>query len=172
MVSTHEELLDAATLREAFGGHPAGVAVVTADTAHGPVALTATSLFSASAEPPVLVFSVSDASSSAPGIAAADTVVVHLLDAHDRDLAVLGATSGVDRFSGVQPWRRLPTGEPYFPGARRWIRARPLDRMTAGTSTVIAVLALGHGERDGAAEEPLVYHGRRWHRLGEHSALD
>jgi flavin reductase (DIM6/NTAB) family NADH-FMN oxidoreductase RutF len=173
--------LDVASVRQIFGDHPAGVSVVTADAGAGPVALTATSLFSASAEPPILVFSISDSSSSSPTIAVAETFVIHLLDADDRALGVLCSTSGVDRFSGEQPWERLPTGEPYFPGARRWVRVQPVDRMVAGTATVLAVLALEHGERrtDAAAGEtaapspsrPLVYHGRRWHGIGDHSAL-
>lgn len=168
--------IDADQFKAAFRNHPAGVAVITADAGHGPVALTATSVFSVSAEPPVLVFSISDLSSSTPTIAAASTVVVHLLDHHDLDLAVLCSTSGIDRFADTRMWRRLSTGEPFFPAARRWIRARPIDRMTAGRSTVLSVLAVETGESqrtDGAAvpdeEGPLVYHDRAWHRIGDHS---
>ena len=85
----------------AFRAHPAGVALVTADAGGGPVALTATSVASVSADPPMLMFSVSDASSSSPTIAVADTVVVHLLRAEQLHLAKLGATSGIDRFADV-----------------------------------------------------------------------
>lgn len=156
----------------AFRNHAAGVAVITADAGDGPVGLTATSVFSVSAEPPLLVFSLSDRSSSAPTIRRADTVVVHLLGAEQVNLATLCATSEVDRFADTGLWDRLGTGEPYFPSARTWIRGRVIDRMTAGSSTIIAVHAL---EAEVSIEEsgsgPLVYHNRTWHTLDEHSAI-
>lgn len=164
--------------KAAFRNHPAGVAVITADAGEGPVALTATSVFSVSAEPPLLVFSISDLSSSTPTIRKADTVVVHLLGAAQLDIAKLGATSGIDRFADTSIWQRLPTGEPYFPAAHAWIRGRVVNKMEAGGSTVVAVQALqtkappaGDPSADAAEAEPLVYHNRTWHRLGEHSKI-
>ena len=165
--------------KAAFRNHPAGVAVITADAGDGPVALTATSVFSVSAEPPLLVFSVSDLSSSTPTIRKADTVVVHLLGAGQLDIAKLGATSGIDRFADTSIWTRLPTGEPYFPAAHAWIRGRVVNKMEAGGSTVVAVQALetkappaGDPSADAAEAEPLVYHNRTWHRLGAHSKIE
>lgn len=165
--------LDPAEFKLAFRNHAAGVAVVTADAGDGPVGLTATSVFSVSAEPPLLVFSLSDHSSSAPTIGRADTVVVHLLGADQLDLARLCSTSGIDRFADTRLWTRLPTGEPLFLGSPVWIRGRVIDRMDAGTSTVVAVHALESGRSEAAdAARPLVYHNRTWHALGEHSRLD
>ncbi|TAJ48597.1 MAG: flavin reductase [Herbiconiux sp.] len=164
--------------KAAFRNHPAGVAVITADPGDGPVALTATSVFSVSAEPPLLVFSVSELSSSAPAIKRAETIVVHLLGASQLGLAKLGATSGIDRFADTTLWTRLATGEPYFPAAHAWIRARIVNEMQAGGSTVIAAEAVqthapaaGDPSADAASAEPLVYHNRTWHHLGEHSKI-
>ena len=56
--------LSADAFKRAFRNHAAGVAIITADAGNGPVGLTATSVFSVSAEPALLVFSVSDDSSS------------------------------------------------------------------------------------------------------------
>jgi flavin reductase (DIM6/NTAB) family NADH-FMN oxidoreductase RutF len=172
------EHLSADAFKAAFRNHPAGVAVITADAGDGPVALTATSVFSVSAEPPVLVFSISELSSSTPTIRRADTVVVHLLGAGQLDIARLGATSGIDRFADTSIWSRLPTGEPYFPAAHAWIRGRIVNRMEAGGSTVVAVLALeakapaaGDPAADAAEAQPLVYHNRTWHRLSEDSKI-
>ena len=167
--------LTADAFKSVFRGHPGGVAVITADPGTGPVALTATSVASVSAEPPLLVFSLSSQSSASAAIAASDTIVVHLLDEHDLDLAKRGATSGVDRFADTSAWARLATGEPVFPGVRAWVRCAIINRMDAGGSTVIAAHALQHhlardaepGEGGGA----LVYHNRAWHRLSEHSTL-
>lgn len=161
----------------AFRGHPAGVALITADSGDGPVALTATSVFSVSVVPPLLVFSISDLSSSTPTIRRAATLVVHLLDADQLHLARLGATSGIDRFADTSMWTRLPTGEPYFPAARTWIRGRIVDTMEAGASTVVVVQALQTNTDQAAAEQavpggaPLVYHNRTWHRLDERSQI-
>ncbi len=172
------EYLSADLFKAAFRNHPAGVAVITADAGDGPVALTATSVFSVSAEPPLLGFSISEMSSSTPTIRRADTVVVHLLGAGQIDIAKLGATSGIDRFADTSIWKRLPTGEPYFPAAHAWIRGRIVNKMEAGGSTVVAVQALeakapaaGDHAADAAEAQPLVYHNRTWHRLSEDSKI-
>lgn len=162
--------LSADAFKALFRGHPGGVAVITADDGTGPVALTATSVSSVSAEPPLLVFSVSALSSASAVLSAARTVVVHLLDADDLDLAQLGATSGADRFIGV-PWARLSGGEPVYTHARAWVRCAVIDRMDAGGSTVIAAHALQSGGADRPAGDALVYHARAWHRVGAHSLL-
>lgn len=165
--------LTADEFKTAFRNHPAGVAVITADAGNGPVGLTATSVFSVSAEPTLLVFSISGQSSSGPTIEKADTVVVHLLGAHQLEVAKLFATSGVDRFADRTSWDRLITGEPYLPDAPSWIRGRIINRMEAGGSTVVAVHALTASvapEQVDAA--PLVYHNRTWHRIGKHSLID
>ncbi len=161
--------------RSLFRGHPSGVAVITATGAQGPVALTASSVASVSADPPLLVFSVSALSSATPTLLAADSIVVHLLDADDLDIARLGATSGIDRFADTESWAPLPTGEPLFRGVRAWVRCAVVSRMDAGGSTVIAAHALqAHLARDveaDGASAALVYHNRSWHRLGEHSRV-
>ena len=113
--------------KRAFRNHATGVAVSTADAGDGPVGLTATSAFSVSAEPPLLVFSLSDLSSSAPTIHRTDTVVVHLLGAEQLHIATLCSTSGVDRFADTELWGRLATGEPFFPERAR-LDPRASDR--------------------------------------------
>lgn len=167
--------LSADEFKALFRGHPGGVAVITADAGDGPVALTATSVSSVSADPPLLIFSISAQSSAADVLSRAETVVVHLLDAHDLDIARLGATSGVDRFADTDRWSRLVTGEPVYHDVRAWARCAVIGRMDAGGSTVIAAHALQSDlQRDVAPGEPgdaLVYHNRTWHRLGEHSII-
>ncbi|CDK01166.1 Flavin reductase domain protein FMN-binding protein [Microbacterium sp. C448] len=156
--------------KAAFRSHPAGVSLITAD-AHGvPIALTASSVSAVSADPPLLMFSVSVHSSSAVVLRLADTVVVHLLSAENLDLAVLGATSGIDRFADTTRWRRLDTGEPVFDDAHTWLRARILHRIDAGGSTVFVATAV-ESRLDGGAEMPdgLVYQNRTWHRLNAES---
>jgi flavin reductase (DIM6/NTAB) family NADH-FMN oxidoreductase RutF len=164
--------------KTAFRNHAAGVAVVTADAGNGPVGMTATSVFSISATPPLLVFSASELSSSTPTLTEAQTVIVHLLGSDDLDLAVLCATSGIDRFADTSVWSRLETGEPYFPNVHAWIRGRVVNKLKAGSSTLFVVNALesfsastsasGHPK---AEANPLVYHNRTWHHLSEGSTI-
>jgi flavin reductase (DIM6/NTAB) family NADH-FMN oxidoreductase RutF len=170
--ATDVRSLSAEDFKSAFRNHAAGVAVITADSGNGPVGLTATSVFSVSAEPPLLVFSISDLSSSAPTLRAAETVVVHLLGVDQLAIATLCSTSGIDRFADTSLWDRLPTGEPFFPSAQSWIRGRVVNRMPAGGSTVFAVHAIEASiAPDDLLASPLVYHNRRWHGLGEHSTI-
>lgn len=160
--------------KAAFRNHPGGVAVITADAGDGPVGLTATSVISASVEPNILAFSVSELSSSTPTIRLASTVVVHLLAAEQVDIAKLCATSGMDRFADNSLWSRLETGEPYFPAAQAWIRGRIVNSMTAGGSAILAVEALEASPRlsvDAEHGKPLVYHNRSWHALSEASQI-
>jgi flavin reductase (DIM6/NTAB) family NADH-FMN oxidoreductase RutF len=170
-------VLNAEAFKTAFRNHPAGVAIVTADAGDGPVAMTVTSVFSVSAEPPLLVFSASATSSSTPTIRAATTVVVHIPGADQVELARLAATSGADRFpEGL--WTRLPTGEPVYPGVHAWIRGRIVNRLEAGSSTLFVVEALNSNAPDTENHEahpgvarPLVYHNRTWHVLDDKSKI-
>ena len=179
LADTASATITSALFRAAFRNHPGGVAVITADAGDGPVGLTATSVISVSLEPPLIVFSVSEMSSSTPTILRSETVVIHMLSVGQLDIAKLCSTSGIDRFADTSIWSRLPTGEPYFPAAPAWIRGKIVSTMAAGGSTVIAVQALDAvapdpdavGVIDQEAEQPLVYHNRTWHTLSEASKI-
>lgn len=173
--------LDAAAMsaddfKAAFRHHAAGVAVVSADAGDGPVAMTATSVSSVSAEPPLFIFSASGLSSSTPTLRQAETVVVHLLGADQLELAQLAATSGVNRFPDGR-WTRLETGEPTYPEAPIRIRGKIVNRLDAGTSTIFVVEALSTPQSDESTRNaesiprPLAFHNRTWHALDTSSAL-
>jgi flavin reductase (DIM6/NTAB) family NADH-FMN oxidoreductase RutF len=173
------EVLSAAEFKLAFRNHPAGVAVVTADAGNGPVAMTVSSVFSVSAEPPLLVFSASAMSSATATITEASTVVIHLLGADQLNLALLGAKSGANRFPDDIAWEKLPTGETVYSEAHAWIRGRTVNKLTAGNSTVFLIEALeaktppeGSSELDASSAHPLVYHNRTWHKLDSSSKID
>lgn len=167
--------LPAEDFKAVFRGHPSGVTVITADAGEGPVALAASSVASVSAQPPLLVFSVSALSSAAAVLARAETIVVHFLDAQDIGVAKLGATSGIDRFAQAQTWTRLESGETVYDGVRAWVRCEITERVPAGESTVFIARALeSYVARDvtpGEVGDALVYHNRTWHNLGDHSSL-
>lgn len=163
--------------KAAFRYYPLGVSLITADAGHGPVALTASSVSAVNDDPALLMFSASSRSSSSPTLLQADTLVVHLLDAESLELAKLGSARGIDRFADRSKWTRLVTGEPYFPQARSWIRARVLNRMDAGGSTVIVAQGIQSSVSADAADDlptrdGLVYLNRTWHRIGDHSRAE
>lgn len=155
--------------KNAFRGHPAGVAIITAAGAEGPVGLTASSVSSVSAVPPILAFSLASTEGSAGVIASADTIVVHLLGAENAELAALFAARGTERFGRDLPWSTLPGGEPLLEGVPRALLCRILSRTQAGSSTLIAAEVLEI--HTGPASAPLVYHDRTYHHLGAHSTL-
>ncbi|MFD8820026.1 flavin reductase family protein, partial [Streptomyces sp. NPDC059627] len=99
-------------LRSAFRRHAAGVAVITARGADGPVGFTATSLVSVSAEPPMLSFGVGTGASSWPAISTAEHIGVHILGEHQAELAATFARSGADRFGAPTNWRDGHEGVP------------------------------------------------------------
>ena len=159
--------------KAAFRHHPSGVAVITLDSSTGPVALTASSVFSVSAEPPMLVFSVSKTASASAPLHVAETLVVHLIATPQLELAKLCAKHGADRFAGdVWTWSRYDSGEPFFEAPAVRLRCRIAQRVEAGASTLIVGEVLDvaiSDDADGLA--PLVYHDRAWHRLDDGSVL-
>lgn len=162
--------IDAERFKAAFRRHAAGVAVITAEV-DGPVALTASSVTSVSADPAVLTFSVSSTTRTGRALARAATAVVHLLDAEDHTLAVRCADPTVDRFADPSGWERLTTGEPVFVGPRVLLRGEVCERLVFGEATVV-VLAVTHVVvRAERAAGPLAYHDRRWHVLGPDSGI-
>jgi flavin reductase (DIM6/NTAB) family NADH-FMN oxidoreductase RutF len=155
--------LDTALFRQAFRRHAAGVAVVTTDAGRGAAGVTVTSLASLSAEPALLSFSVSAASSIWPHLRDADTAVVHLLGEGHTELARTFATSGIDRFATPTRWHRLPTGEPVLDGAAAWLQVSIEHRHPAGG----AYLIIGRVQAAEIAENgaSLLYHGGTYHVL-------
>ncbi|MFD6055367.1 flavin reductase family protein [Agromyces sp. NPDC060279] len=154
-------LVDAYKL--AFRHHPAGVALITAASATGPVGLTASSVASVAIDPTVLSFSVTRATGSAGALLGTDGVVVHLLGEHQAEIAEVFARSGAPRFTTEQGWSRFETGEPWLPDAPAALRCRILERTPVGSSTL--VLAEVVEVRLGPAATPLVYRDRTFFSL-------
>jgi flavin reductase (DIM6/NTAB) family NADH-FMN oxidoreductase RutF len=152
----------------AFRHHPSGVAIITAEGAEGPVALTVSSLISISASPPMVAFSLSAASSSAKVVERAASVVIHFVRRADMQLARLCATPGKDRFGPDVRWARLESGEPYYPQVDLRFRAELRDRLeTPGACLVTAELtSVSPGAHATRQAEALVYSNRAWHALG------
>ncbi|MTV28979.1 flavin reductase family protein, partial [Nitriliruptoraceae bacterium ZYF776] len=73
--------------KAAFRRYSSGVSIITAKTPDGWVGLTASSVASVSADPPMVSFSMPTSGWTAGRIAAAATVGIHLLPVERADLA-------------------------------------------------------------------------------------
>lgn len=95
--------VDGATLRQALGQFPTGVALVTTRGADGqPVGLTINSLAALSLQPPLVLWSLMNRSANRPVFDACSHFAVHVLGAHQTELARRFADPRVaDRFAGL-----------------------------------------------------------------------
>ncbi|QAY74206.1 flavin reductase [Agromyces protaetiae] len=156
-------------LKSAFRMHPAGVALITAAAATGPVGLTASSVSSVAAEPAALSFSVTRATGTAGALLAAPSFAVHFLGEQHADLARVFAHSGAPRFTPEQGFVRLPTGEPFLPDSPAVLRARALHLIPVGSSTLVVAEVLDVHLGDEAP--PLLYRDRKFLRLDPETEL-
>ncbi|MFD9459872.1 flavin reductase family protein [Streptomyces sp. NPDC060027] len=150
-------------LRSVFRRHAAGVAVITASDARGPVGFTATSLTSVSAEPPVVSFGIGTGASSWPAISEAGHVGVHVLGEHQRELAATFARSGADRFGAPTRWSNGPEGVPVLDDVLAWLVCRVVARVPAGDHRIVLAEVV-QGDPTGAGS-PLLYHQGRFSGL-------
>ncbi|QBE48423.1 flavin reductase family protein [Leucobacter triazinivorans] len=154
----------ATEFKTAFREHPAGIALITAAGDEGPVGLTASSVASVSVDPPALVFSVTRATGSAGLLLAADSLLVHLLDARHAAIAQEFAVTGGERFTAEQGWETLPTGEPHLVGVRAALRCRGIETVPVGSSMLVVAEVLD--VRVGDRAEPMIYVDRTFRRTG------
>ncbi len=144
---------------------PTGVAVVTTLDLQGrPRGLTAQSVASVSAEPPLLLVCIDRASRTLPALRARGQFVVNFLRA-DRDaLCALFASKAEDKFADVV-WRAAASGMPVLhEESLAYAECRTEQEIEAGDHVVLIGLVVG-GKPAGAGDVPLVSyrrHLRRW----------
>ncbi|WP_067656618.1 flavin reductase family protein [Nocardia harenae] len=148
--------------RAAMRRHAAGVTIVTLDSPRGPVGFTATSFASLSLQPPLVSFNITCTSSSIDALRGAESVVVHLLGAHQRELAGRFAGSADQRFADAAGWCRLATGEPVLHDTPIWLRGAVERLIPAGDSVLAIVHVIELHGVESEAVAPLLYHGGRW----------
>jgi flavin reductase (DIM6/NTAB) family NADH-FMN oxidoreductase RutF len=112
--------VDSGRFRQVLGHFATGVAVITADTAAGPVGMAVSSFTSVSLEPPLVAFLPDKSSTSWPKIRDAGTFCVNILSADQRRLCAQFARKGNDKFAGVI-WHPAASGAPILSGGMAWI---------------------------------------------------
>ncbi|GAA3726132.1 flavin reductase (DIM6/NTAB) family NADH-FMN oxidoreductase RutF [Spinactinospora alkalitolerans] len=149
--------------RRALGSHAAGVVVVTAHPAAGPVGMTATSFTSVSLDPPLVSFYVNAGSGSWPGIRDAGAFAVNILDERQHDTAARFAAKGTDRFAPPTRWSHGPEGLPLLHGAVGHVLCLRHDLLAVGDHwLVVGRVADASVSEDG---RPLLYHRSRYGRF-------
>ena len=139
---------------------PTGVAVVTTLDEEGrPRGLTAQSVASVSAEPPLLLVCIDRASRTLPALRASGRFVVNFLRAERDALCTLFASKAVDKFAGVA-WRAGASGMPVlYEDSLAHAECVTERELQAGDHVVLIGLAVG-GEPASDGDVPLVYYRR------------
>jgi flavin reductase (DIM6/NTAB) family NADH-FMN oxidoreductase RutF len=149
--------------RELFRTLVAGVGIVTADAGSGPIGLTASTIVAVSLDPPLLLVSLANESSTLAELRAASTFAVNLLRGDQQQLA--------DRFASRRAaWAKFAdvelsaTHPPVLDAALAAATCELVWCRQTGDHTL--VLGSIRGVTAGGGR-PLVWHGSAYHRLGE-----
>ncbi len=152
---------DRDTFRAALGRFATGVTIVTAQADDGTlVGLTANSFNSVSLAPPLVLWSLSQQSQSLPVFHSGSHYAIHVLGAHQRDLAQRFAARGVDRWEGV-PYQLGASGAPLLEGAVAVFECFNRSQYEEGDH----IIFVGEVERCSHRTDvaPLLYHGGRFY---------
>ena len=90
-----------ADLRRVLGSFATGVVVVTGEDETGPAGFACQSFASVSLDPPLVLFCPAHTSTSWPRIARTGRFVVNVLAADQREVCAQFATTGTDKFAGL-----------------------------------------------------------------------
>ena len=149
--------LDARDFRSALGCFPTGVCLVTTMGAGGrPEGMTINSFTSVSLDPPMVLWSLSRAASSAPVFRDAEYFAVNVLSAEDRDISSQFAKQAADKF-GAFADRFSPGlgGSPLLKGAAAIFECHTRHRNYGGDHIIL----IGNVERYTHSDcAPLVFH--------------
>lgn len=160
---------DSKQLRQVLGSFVTGVTVVTTVDAEGRTwGLTANSFSSVSLDPPLVLWSQSVKAPSHAAFTRADRFAINILAEDQIDLSNRFATSGIDKFDGVQ----IDAGEGGVPLLRRcsaWLECKAVTQVPGGDHVIFVgeVKAIRRTDR-----RPLVFGGGQYliadaHDLGK-----
>lgn len=153
----------AASVKSAFGAFPSGVAALCAEIDGVKVGMVASSFsVGVSFDPPMVMFSVQNSSTTWPTLKTADRIGISILASeHDSACYQLSSRKG-DRFAGLDV-HQLETGAIFVHDATVWLECVIRSEIPAGDHHVVVleVTSLRVIEE----QEPLVYHGTRFRTL-------
>ncbi|WP_296942321.1 flavin reductase family protein [uncultured Massilia sp.] len=154
-----ERGFDSAHFRQALSQFATGVTVITTRLADGSFrGLTASSFNSVSLEPPLVLWSLSNAANSLPIFSGNSHYVINVLSAGQEDLARRFSRRGEDPFAGTG-YTLSRTGQPILEGAAAWFECHNRSRYPEGDHVIFV------GEVEDCAADPqaaLLFHGGRF----------
>ncbi|MFO1330638.1 MAG: flavin reductase family protein [Rubrivivax sp.] len=156
--------IDARSLRQVLGRFATGVTIVTCrDAAGEPVGLTCNSFNALSLDPPLVLWSLRQASPSLAAFGASRHFAVNILGEAQVDLSRRFASPQSDKFADGA-WSDGQGGVPLLAGAAAVLECETTLQQAAGDH----VLFIGRVLRlTDLGLPPLVFHGGRYHLLGE-----
>ncbi len=153
---------DALEFRNALGRFATGVTIVTTvDAAGERYGVTANSYNSVSLDPPLVLWSLAKTSRSIDAFDACKAFAVHILGAHQEDLAKRFAASSADKFAGLDVHAGL-NGVPLFEECAAHFECT-LENRFEGGDHVIFLGRVEHFAHGDAA--PLLFHDGKFARV-------
>ena len=150
--------------RNALGRFPTGVAIITARDPQGNLhGLTVNSFTSASLDPPLILWTLRNASSVMPVFREVDEFVVNLLAEEHLQEGQLFAVSGPRNFH-PDKWQVSESHSPTLHGAVATFKCRTVSRVPAGDHVVFlgAVLSFSY-----SSSSPLLFHAGKFFESDE-----
>jgi len=140
--------------RQVLSHFATGITIITANHCDTPVGFTANSFCSVSLEPSLVSFCASNTSVAWPLIQAAGKFCVNVLSEDQKDLCIVFARKGVDRFAKTR-YSLSPAGTPVLAGVLAWIECSIVEVFPAGDHAI--VLGLVHRLEHTTEGNPLVW---------------
>ncbi len=122
-------------LRAALGKFATGVTVITVDTPTGPMGMTANSFTSVSLDPPLILWCPAKASRRHDAMAGATRFALHVMGAHQQDIAS-GFACSHDAFESCN-WSHSAHNVPLIEGCSARFECHIRDRIDAGDHSVV-----------------------------------
>jgi flavin reductase len=167
--STEAQMLEKNIFRDAMAGLGAAVNIITSDGAAGLAGCTASAVCGVTDEPPTLLVCINRGSRNNAAFRANGRLCVNVLNAEQQMLAAHFANSALpvaERFAAAQ-WDRLVTSAPVLRDALASLDCEIESTTEVGTHTVFfCAVKAAHTH---VAGDALIYYGRRYHRVGDHS---
>ena len=154
--------IDSLEFRNALGTFATGVTVITTVDAEGNrYGVTANSYNSVSLDPPLILWSLANSSGSLQAFMQCDTFAVHILGAHQEDLAMRFASRGDDKFAGMET--RAGIGDvPLFDDCVAHFECHTENRFEGGDHVIFLGRVLHFEQCD---HEPLLFHRGKFARV-------
>jgi 3-hydroxy-9,10-secoandrosta-1,3,5(10)-triene-9,17-dione monooxygenase reductase component len=155
--------IDPRFYRNVLGHFASGITVITAVSPVGPVGFTCQSFTALSLDPPLVLISPSNASTTWPLIRSAGRFCINVLADGHQEVSAAFAVSGGDKFSSVS-WSRTPNGSPVLDDVVAWIDCILYAEHLGGDHSIVVGAVEDMGASSGA--QPLLYFRGRYATLG------